>query len=180
MSSVDREHKPLTQAPERIRILGAPSLYLQGPGALEDLGRICGRMGRRAMVVADETVWQLLGDRVLGHLATAGVTPHVALFNGQCCYAEIDRLRGQLLEAQCDHIVGLGGGKAIDTVKGVSIGRRGCPLVIVPTIAASDAATSRICVVYTPENRLEQILTLPFNPAVVLVDSLIIAKYTLA
>jgi hypothetical protein len=61
MSSVDREHQPLTQAPERIRILGAPSLYLQGPGALEDLGRVCRRMRQKAMVVTDGTVWHAAG-----------------------------------------------------------------------------------------------------------------------
>ena len=50
------------------------------------------------------------------------------------------------------------------------------PLVIVPTIASNDSPTSRVIVIYTEEGVLTEVLTLPFNPDIVLVDTEVIAK----
>jgi glycerol dehydrogenase len=69
----------------------------------------------------------------------------------------------------------MGGGKTIDTAK-IAADRAGIPVIIVPTIAASDAPCSGCAVVYSADGIFEKVYYQKMNPAAVLVDLDIIAK----
>ncbi len=43
----------------------APRKYMQGRGALARLGQKVKPLGDRALVIADQTVWSLVGTQVL-------------------------------------------------------------------------------------------------------------------
>ena len=73
-----------------------------------------------------------------------------------------------------DVIVGMGGGKTIDTAK-IAADRAGIPVIVVPTIASTDAPCSGCAVTYTPDGIFEAVHYQKRNPAVVLVDMNIIA-----
>jgi glycerol dehydrogenase len=69
----------------------------------------------------------------------------------------------------------MGGGKVIDTAKAVAHAAN-ARAAIVPTIASTDAPTSAVAVIYTPEGKFERYLFLPRNPDLVLVDTRVIAE----
>lgn len=50
------------------------------------------------------------------------------------------------------------------------------PIIIVPTIASNDSPTSHLIVVYDDQHHLSEVLKLPRNPDVVLVDTSVIAN----
>jgi glycerol dehydrogenase len=52
----------------------------------------------------------------------------------------------------------------------------GVPCIQVPTIAATDAPTAKVSVIYTEKGEFETFLIFPTNPAMVFVDTEIIAK----
>ena len=96
-------------------------------------------------------------------------------FNGECSMSEINRIIKICDEKEIDVIIGIGGGKILDTTKSVGYYKE-IPVVIVPTIASTDAPCSALSVIYTEEGVFEKYLFLKQNPNVVLLDTDIIAK----
>lgn len=154
------------------RIFGAPHLYIQGPDALERLPELVSGLGDRAFVVADPFIAERHGSRLMDLL---GPLAAIAVFGGECTAAEIDRMAAMAETHRADVIVGMGGGKAIDTAKGVRI-KRGGRIVIVPTIASNDSPTSRLSVIYREDHALSEVRLMVSNPDVVLVDSKVIVE----
>jgi glycerol dehydrogenase len=149
-----------------------PGRYVQGEGALAVLGEELARLGSRAVAVMDPFAMDALQAEI-----DAGLGGSVALnaerFGAECSDEEIARLADTAGGAEV--IVGIGGGKALDTAKAVahSLGR---PVAIVPTIASTDAPCSALSVIYTQEGAFKRYLVLPHNPALVLVDTAVIAR----
>ncbi len=157
-----------------LRILGAPSRYIQGQGAISSVPEIVSELASSAFVLADTVVTGLLKDDVAGSFEDAGSKAIFSQFDGECTRDEIYRQTEAARHSGCEAVVGIGGGKTIDTAKGVSL-NLGLPIVIVPTIASNDAPTSRLIVVYDQQHRISEVLKLPKNPDAVVVDTKIIA-----
>ena len=114
-----------------------PGRYLQGPGALSMLGGEVAAFAAQAVVLLDGGVFDILQDKVLAALdgkAKAELVRH----GGECSDAEIARIVELASKAGAGVIVGIGGGKALDTAKAAAHGLS-LPVIIVPTIASSDA-----------------------------------------
>ena len=71
--------------------------------------------------------------------------------------------------------MGIGGGKIHDTAKAVAYYMKK-PVIIVPTIASTDAPCSALSVIYTDDGVFEKYLFLPASPNMVLVDTDIVSK----
>jgi glycerol dehydrogenase len=95
-------------------------------------------------------------------------------FRGECCEDELTRMALRIRYDKIDVIVGMGGGKTIDTAK-IAADRAGIPVIVVPTIASTDAPCSGCAVTYTPDGIFEQVQYQKRNPAAVVVDMKIIA-----
>ncbi|KKL24104.1 hypothetical protein LCGC14_2418670, partial [marine sediment metagenome] len=127
----------------KMRILGAPQRYVQGPGAIGRLAEevaIAG--GGPVAIVIDPVARALIGETVVAQLPGAALLD----FGGECTASEIAARAAELGDARL--VIGIGGGKAIDTAKGAAIAAD-LPVMIVPTIASNDSPTSHIAVIYT-------------------------------
>ena len=161
------------EGPSPSRVLIAPHHYVQGPGVLERLGEHLALAGsRRPATLLTAGGRRRHGD-ALGDLRREAV---LADFRGECSRAEIERLTEELADAEpaIDAVVALGGGKCLDTGKCVAY-RLGVPAVAVPTIASTDAPCSAVSVIYDEDGRFEDVEQFPDNPALVLVDTEVIA-----
>jgi glycerol dehydrogenase len=69
----------------------------------------------------------------------------------------------------------MGGGKTIDTAK-IAADRAAIPVLVVPTIASTDAPCSGCAVLYSDEGIFERVYYQKSNPAAVIVDTAIMAK----
>ncbi|WP_217533621.1 glycerol dehydrogenase [Vibrio metschnikovii] len=157
------------------KILISPSKYIQGKGAIHQVARHVTGFGQRAFAITDPMVLPLVEDSLATQFA--GLDMHLTLspFHGQCSRNEIERLVQVAKEEQAQVIMGIGGGKALDTAKSVAY-YLGLPVVIIPTIASTDAPTSSLAVIYTEQGEFSEYLFFPANPNMVLVDSEIVAK----
>jgi glycerol dehydrogenase len=151
-----------------------PGRYIQGYDALKRLGPEIARLGKVAFILCSNTVYGKILPAFKEDLAKyAQVFPEK--FQGECCDDEIDRITKLARKTNCDVVVGMGGGKVMDTAKAVA-NKAQTSLIIVPTVAASDAPCSAVSVIYTPEGVYDRPMQHPGNPDVVLVDTRIIAE----
>lgn len=163
----------------RLRIAGFPGRYVQGAGALHTLADELRRLGAaHAHFVTDDTVELLLGESLRSAVASHGLGVSRSRFPGECSREVIADLVAELpatAPLSSLAVVGLGGGKTLDTAKGVAK-LLGAKLVVAPTIASNDSPTSRLIVLYDAHHRLLGVDLLDRNPDLVLVDTAEIAR----
>lgn len=156
-------------------ILISPGKYVQGPGELKKLGVYAAKYGKKALILITKSGYGRCGSSVEQGFQDSGIERVFDYFNGECCKSEIHRLIAIMEKENCDLVIGIGGGKILDTAKAVGY-YRSVPVLICPTIASTDAPCSALSVLYTDEGVFEEYLFLPANPNMVLMDTDIIAK----
>ncbi|HOW72809.1 MAG TPA: glycerol dehydrogenase [Phycisphaerae bacterium] len=149
-----------------------PGKYIQGVGAISELPALIGLLGKQGLIVASPSVSERILPACGIDFLAQGVP--VESFRGECCEKELTRLSGVVSQRHVDVLVGMGGGKTIDTAKIVA-DRAGIPVIVVPTIASTDAPCSGCAVIYSQDGVFEAVCYQKTNPAAVLVDVGIIA-----
>ncbi len=152
-----------------------PGRYVQGAGALDEAGKFIQPLGKKALVVWDSFVCNLISERLNASLATAGIESHSFVFSGECSKNQREMGIQKAHEVGADVIVGAGGGKAVDLAKSIAFNAN-ARMVSLPTISACDAPTSACSVYYTEEGVMDGFDIWPRNPDLVLVDSQIVAE----
>ncbi|HEY5672457.1 MAG TPA: glycerol dehydrogenase [Malonomonas sp.] len=157
------------------RIFLAPGRYIQGAGAINEIGDQVARIGNSAFAIGGKTALSVCGESIEASLREKGIAFRQELFGGVSSRKEITRL-AELAAAQgAKAIIALGGGASIDAAKAVSH-EMNLPVIVVPTTVATDAPGSALSVVYSEDGVFENYLFLRRNPDCVLVDTTIIAN----
>jgi alcohol dehydrogenase class IV len=163
---------------------------LFGTGTLREVGPIAAEMGSRSLVVTGRTVTR--AKPLLDALTAQGIETITFSVAGEPT-TEVVRLGTQRArEANCDLVIGFGGGSALDTGKAIAalltnsgdlddylevIGR-GQPLtrpsascIAIPTTAGTGAEVTRNAVLLSPEHRVKVSLRSPLMlPRLALID----------
>jgi len=133
------------------RVFISPQRYIQGRDVLRGVGRYLSLMrAKRVALLMSEGRNRNEGVQLLDGLRSAGIESVVGIFRGECSIEEITAHAEALSKERIDCVIAAGGGKCIDTGKGVAF-RLGTPVVIVPTLASNDAPCSALSVLYSPE-----------------------------
>lgn len=157
------------------RIFTSPAKYVQGKNAIEDIGTYVKDIGNHALVIADEVVWDIAGNKVVDRLKKSDISTENVTFNGEASKNEMNRITDVGKKAGTKIVVGVGGGKTLDTAKAVSDDLN-VYTAIVPTAASADAPTSALSVVYTDDGAFEGYRFYNRNPDLVLLDTKVISQ----
>jgi len=159
-----------------IKTIGFPGRYVQGPHALGCLAALLKEFGlSRPVTVADALVGTHILPATLELLHIEGFTVGNLTFPGECTAAVIAAMGAQARQFTPDVVIAMGGGKAIDTAKALAR-QMGIAIIVCPTIASSDAPTSRLIVRYTDAHRVDGVDYLTRNPDAVVVDTAVIVQ----
>ena len=156
------------------RTVTSPKKFIIGKGLLAQMHEYVSDFGDNAFIIADEFILGRIEDEAQTELKLQGITSRVERFNYECCEAEIQRLASLAEQADTKVIVGVGGGKTLDTAKAVAFYRK-LPVILYPTLASTDAPCTALSVIYTETGEFERYLFLPQNPDAVIADTSIIA-----
>lgn len=159
-----------------LKIMGFPGEYIQGLHALSHMGEIATRhQFKHISIVYDIATEGAILEKITSALTRSNIDFHCFKFKGECSYANIENLSIEIGSYHTDAILALGGGKTIDTAKGITkhLNR---PIIICPSIASNDAPTSRLIVVYDENHKVQAVEKTKCNPNIVVVDLDIISK----
>jgi alcohol dehydrogenase class IV len=151
-----------------------------GRGALKEVGPAAASLGRRPFVVTGGDVARTAP--LLDFLKNAGVDPATFSLAGEPTTEVIREAVKQARGADCDLIIGFGGGSVIDAAKAVAalltntrdlfdylevigkaqpLERAPLPCVAIPTTAGTGAEVTRNSVLLSPEHRVKVSLRSP-------------------
>lgn len=157
------------------KVIIMPRKYVQGEGVVSETGQYVGLLGKKPALIWDDNVRDIVSKDISNSLEQNHIKPVEIMFNGECTKNEADRIAEKIKEEDLDVIVGIGGGKTLDTVKAAAA-YTGKPLVVIPTIASTDAPTSAMSIWYTEKGEYEGVDFWKFNPDIVIVDTGILVK----
>lgn len=156
------------------KIICSPGSYIQGNGEIKNLAEYWKQLGNNgAYIIVDKFIYDTYRAEIESSFIEQKIPYVTKVFGGECCMKEINLHKEAL--GGFDVVIGIGGGKTLDTSKAVSFYAQ-LPMIIVPTAASSDAPCSRLSVVYTETGEFEKYLPLTANPNMVIMDTEIIAK----
>ena len=144
----------------------SPTRTLTGPGARHDAVPAIEELGRRTLAVGGVRGLAAAApilDRLDDRLDAARIEP----FHGECTEAAIDRVADAA--SRYASILGIGGGKAIDTAKAAAA-VCGLPCVTIPTSAATCAAYTPLSILHTETGAYVESRRLPRPVAACVID----------
>ncbi|MFT9495085.1 iron-containing alcohol dehydrogenase family protein [Anaerosolibacter sp.] len=149
--------------------------YTVGENVLMDIGKVTKAYGKRILVIGGKTALEMTRNEIQCGLEKNQLSIiDFHWYGGECTNKNIDRAAEKAKQEGTEVIIGVGGGKAIDTAKGAAQ-KAGLPIITVPTIAATCAATTALSIVYTDKGDFESLFHLTEPPVHIFMDSSVIA-----
>lgn len=152
------------------RAFASPSKYIQGEGEINNLKEYSIKYGDKPYILMDSFIYNTLKEKIETIYENSAI---IDKFTGEICNEEIERIEDLLRYKDINVVIGIGGGKTVDTAKVVAT-KLNTPVIVVPTVASTDAPTSALSVIYTKEGVHSGLEFHKANPNLVLLDSDII------
>uniref|UniRef100_A0A8J7AG99 Iron-containing alcohol dehydrogenase family protein n=1 Tax=Desmonostoc muscorum LEGE 12446 TaxID=1828758 RepID=A0A8J7AG99_DESMC len=128
----------------------APAKVIRGSGVLQAAASEIACLGNRPLIVAGDRTLAISQENLQPILETQQLHSAQLSYGADCCEASLKSLRKTAKEHKADVIIGVGGGKALDTAK-LLAQQLQLPVVTIPTSAATCAAWSALSNVYSED-----------------------------
>jgi glycerol dehydrogenase-like iron-containing ADH family enzyme len=145
----------------------APAKVIRGAGALTNCGEAISRKGTRPLILAGDRTLALIQTHLQPILQQLQVAQ--ASYGADCCEASLSLLKQKATLHQADVIIGVGGGKALDTAKLIAH-QLHLPVVTIPTSGATCAAWTALSNVYSETGAFLYDVTLSQCPDLLILD----------
>lgn len=122
---------------------------------------------KKILVVTGEKSFNAVKNNLLKVLEEKDI--YIEKYQGECSYENANKIINSLKEKEIDLVLGVGGGKAIDTAKLVAFKLKR-DIFTVPTIASTCAGTSALSVVYNNDKSFKEICLYENPPKKIFID----------
>jgi glycerol dehydrogenase len=165
--------KPVTQT-NTFPLLIAPSKVLRGENSLIDNSEILSSLGKHPLIIGGETSLKLTQPLLNSIWEKYQLTASSMSYSPDCSENSLKNLYKQVKTHKADLIIGVGGGKALDTAK-LLAHQCQLPIVTIPTSGATCAAWTALSNIYSDEGAFQYDVSLNKCPDLLILDYSIIA-----
>ncbi len=132
--------------------------------------------GQRFVLAGGHKAMRAGQARLMKAIAGSGLELAAQLHYGKdCTWQAAQRLAQEVLSLGADFMLGMGGGRALDTVKAAA-DMAGLPVLTLPTTAATCAAITRLSVMYDEQGGFERFYFLKQAPRHCLINLQVLAE----
>ena len=125
--------------------------YSIGDKIYDKIGPVCESYGKTVLVIGGEKALAAAYDKICGYVKQTNLKIIGKVLYGEgCTYSTVERLREMPLYKEADMVFGVGGGKALDTVKCLCISDDK-PVFAFPTIASNCSACTSVSIMYNDD-----------------------------
>ena len=157
-----------------------PTKIIFGPGTLSEAAGLAREFGSRALVVTGRGSSR--AEKLLANLQSNGVSPVIFAVSGEPELATIEQGTRLAKIEQCELVIGIGGGSALDAAKAIAamlanggelldyveiigrgqgLSRPSVPFIAIPTTAGTGSEVTRNAVLASPEYKIKVSLRSP-------------------
>jgi glycerol dehydrogenase len=148
----------------------APKEYYNEPEILSKSGIYIKEYGSRALIIGSKTSFEVAGGDLMASLEESGIKHRQYEFSGYVTKEKAEEIATEYRYAKVDVVIGLGGGRVIDTAKLVATHLKAATVTI-PTIAAQCASWAAVSIVYDNEGRFVDGIFNTVGPELILADT---------
>jgi glycerol dehydrogenase len=145
----------------------APTQVLRG--SLASSGNAIASFGKRPLVIGGKQTLAVVKSPLERVFQSQELTAEEECYTPDCSENSLAKLQTAVQQHQADFIIGVGGGKALDTAKLVAY-RCQLPIVTIPTSGATCAAWTGLSNVYSDAGAFQYDVPLPHCPDLLILD----------
>jgi glycerol dehydrogenase-like iron-containing ADH family enzyme len=172
--AVTNKAKVITNNVQPIPLIIAPRKVLRGDNIIRESGAEIVRLGDRPLFVSSDRTWTRIESYLQPIIKEKNLKAEQASYFPDCAESTLAHLRETVARHQADLIIGVGGGKALDTAKLLAHQCK-LPIVTIPTSAATCAGWTALSNIYSETGAFEYDVALDRCPDLILVDYGLIA-----
>lgn len=152
-----------------IQVLIAPAQVIKGNNALTQSGAAIARWGKRPLVVGGKQTLATVATQLTQLAQQHGLDLETASYSPDCSENSLKQLQKKFKAHKADVVIGIGGGKALDTAKLLAHQQR-CPVITIPTSAATCAAWTALSNIYSDAGAFQYDVSLDRCPDLLILD----------
>ncbi len=147
----------------------APAQVLRGSGVLAGVGGAIAQFGQRPLVIGGKQTLGSVRPQLQPMLEHEALQSAWTFYSPDCSEKTLAALHQAVAQHQADVMIGVGGGKALDTAKLVAQQHQ-LPVVTIPTSAATCAAWTALSNVYSDQGAFQYDVALARCPDLLVLD----------
>ena len=125
--------------------------YSIGDKIYDKIGPVCESYGKKVLIIGGRRALNAAEDKIRAYVAKTNLEIiGTKIYGTDCTYATVEKLRELPEYEEADMVFGVGGGKALDTVKCLCI-TDDKPVFAFPTIASNCAACTSVSIMYNED-----------------------------
>ena len=164
--------KPLNNLQPTTTLLSlniAPTQVLRGTNALAQSGEAIARLGSHPLIIGGNYSLAIIQPYLQPLLQTHNLKFTQANYGSDCSETSLNNLHQIIATQKSDLIIGIGGGKALDTAK-LLAHQCHLPIVTIPTSAATCAAWTALSNIYSDQGAFLYDISLAKCPDLLILD----------